>query len=69
MELKLNPTQTAAFESLFDAIEAKSDAEGRIMLLVARLRELDVPWSLIGEVLGVSRQAAQQRYGAHERAS
>lgn len=32
---------------------------------VRRLRQLDppVPWALIADVLGVSRQAAQQTYG------
>lgn len=69
MELDPTEAQAPVFESLFDAIEAKTDAEGRIMLLVARLRELDTPWSLIGEALGVSKQAAWERYGAHERAS
>ena len=66
MELELTPAQKTAFESLFDAVEAKSDVEGRIQCVVAYLRELDTPWSLIGEVLGVTRQAAQQRYGRHE---
>jgi hypothetical protein len=69
MELKLSPAQKDTFESLFDAIEAKSDAEGRIMLLIARMRELDTPWSLIAETLGVTKQAAWERYGRHERAS
>lgn len=65
----MTATEKAAFESLFDAIEAKGDAECKIMLLVANLREMGTPWSLIGEALGTTRQAAQQRYGRHERAS
>lgn len=39
----------------------------RIDLLISdeveRMRENDQPWSLIAEALGVTRQAAQQRYG------
>lgn len=31
--------------------------------LVVRLRSLDVPWSTIGPALGMTRQAAQQKYG------
>lgn len=30
---------------------------------VARLRAEQVSWAIIGDALGVSRQAAQQRYG------
>jgi len=30
---------------------------------VARAREAGVPWSMIGTALGVSRQAAHERYG------
>ncbi len=30
---------------------------------VAKCRAADVPWSVIGVSLGISRQAAQQRFG------
>ncbi|MGD9607367.1 MAG: hypothetical protein AB7V10_07795 [Leucobacter sp.] len=37
--------------------------EGLIEVEVAQLRAEGVPWSSIGGDLGVSKQAAQQRYG------
>lgn len=30
---------------------------------VVKCRDADVPWSVIGASLGISRQAAQQRFG------
>lgn len=42
------------------AMRADSEA---ILATVDALREAGCPWSLIGQALGVTRQAAQQRYG------
>lgn len=37
--------------------------ERDIEFSVSAARAAGVPWSVIGEALGVTRQAAQQRYG------
>lgn len=37
--------------------------EADILFSVSAARAAGVPWSVIGEALGVTKQAAQQRYG------
>ena len=39
-------------------------AEARCRDLAAALRETDVPWETIGRTLGMTKQGAQQRFGA-----
>ena len=50
------------------ALEAVRDArrvvEDTAVQAVAEARVLGAPWSAIGEALGVTRQAAQMRYGS-----
>lgn len=43
---------------------AKARGERQIVEAVTAARAKGVPWQRIGELLGTSAQAAQQRYGA-----
>jgi len=43
---------------------ARAHSERQIIDAVAAARSAGIPWSKIGELLGTSPQAAQQRYGA-----
>ncbi len=45
------------------AVMARARREGEIVEAVAAARTKGVTWSRIGEILGTSPQAAQQRYG------
>ena len=49
---------------LYDAQRARDAAEAAVYLAVSNCRAEGWTWERIGNVLGVSRQAAQQRYGA-----
>lgn len=40
--------------------------EGRIRVTVQELRQAGASWSVVGDALGVTRSAAQKRYGADE---
>jgi hypothetical protein len=40
------------------------DEHDRMRALVAQLRENEVPWEIIGQCCGITKQAAQQRFGA-----
>jgi FAD/FMN-containing dehydrogenase len=43
---------------------ARARSERQIIEAVSAARSAGIPWSTIGELLGTSAQAAQQRYGA-----
>ncbi|MEE9297644.1 MAG: hypothetical protein V3V29_01230 [Acidimicrobiia bacterium] len=43
---------------------SRAQSERQIVDAVGRARATGIPWSKIGEILGTSAQAAQQRYGA-----
>lgn len=45
---------------------ARARSERQIVDAVTAARAKNVPWQRIGELLGTSAQAAQQRYGAVE---
>lgn len=45
------------------AVMAAQDAEDEIRRIIPALRAHGASWATIGEILGVSKQAAQQRYG------
>ncbi len=51
-------------DHLWDARWIRDHAERLIASQVATLREQGVSWAAVAEILGVTRQAAQQRYGA-----
>ncbi len=46
------------------AVMARARCEGQIVEAVAAARLGGITWNQIGELLGTSPQAAQQRYGA-----
>ena len=45
-----------------EALQAVSDADAKLRQAVAEARAHGESWGLIGMVLGVSKQAAQQRF-------
>lgn len=51
-------------EALYISAGMRSALEHEIQLLVAEARSRRVPWSVIGKHFGITRQAAQQRFGA-----
>ena len=63
---RIRPAETASTESLLLMlkVEGALDARRRIELqeIVDVLRKRDVSWATIGEALGVSRQAAWDRF-------
>lgn len=46
------------------AVRARARGELQILEAITTARAKGVPWTRIGELLGTSAQAAQQRYGA-----
>jgi hypothetical protein len=52
-----------SLEKLRNMNSERSRIERLIRLQVARCRGWGVPWRAIGEQMGISAQAAQQRYG------
>jgi len=45
------------------AVLDRARSERQIVESIARARSTGISWSVIGRILGVSPQAAQQRYG------
>ncbi len=56
----------AAIQPLRDLATERAQVEGRIRVTVQGLRQAGASWTVIGDALGVSRSAAQKRYGADE---
>jgi hypothetical protein len=40
------------------------DEHNRMRVLVTQLRDSGVPWEIIGQCCGITKQAAQQRFSA-----
>ncbi len=64
----LDPTTTAAYDAaphrrILHARQALDDAEDGLRTAVTDARAAGYSWAMIGASLGVSRQAAQQRFG------
>jgi hypothetical protein len=55
------------FDSRLDALrlafERRSAEDRKVADLVAASREAGISWQMIGDALGISRQAAWERYG------
>lgn len=47
-------------------VRRRTEAEAAVGVEVRKLREAGASWTLIGQALGVTRQAARQRYGERE---
>lgn len=50
-------------DGLLSLLMLARNAESHVQLGVSRMRAAGDSWQTIGEVLGISRQAAQQRWG------
>jgi hypothetical protein len=59
----LKSQQNNVLQSLREAHEQLQGNDERVSRLVAAARELGSSWRSIGAVLGVSKQAAWERYG------
>ncbi|MDR1807216.1 MAG: hypothetical protein LBR33_04780 [Propionibacteriaceae bacterium] len=51
------------YDALVQAVRRRDDAQRQVDLAVAHAREDGTSWTLIGNALGVSRQAAYKHYG------
>jgi hypothetical protein len=51
------------FRAIIAANQALADAEGDLRQAVADARAAGDSWAVVGAALGVSKQAAQQRFG------
>jgi len=47
-------------------VAQRADLEGRVALTVQKLRAAGASWTVIGDVLGTTRSAAQKRYGGQQ---
>ena len=64
----LDPNSTPArdaahFRAIIAASRRVHDAEAELHAAVARARQAGDSWTVIGAALGVTRQAAQKRFG------
>jgi hypothetical protein len=50
-------------DSLRRVVARRAALDREIAVCVSAARAAGVPWSMIGDALGTTRQAAQQRYG------
>ncbi len=57
------PVPGAALARLADAAIAATDAESHFSVAAHAARDTGASWAQIGQAAGVSRQAAQQRWG------
>ena len=53
-----------ALQAILASVRARNDAQARIDAAVAQARAEGASWTVIGAMLGVSRQAALKRYSA-----
>jgi hypothetical protein len=70
----LNPNVTTTygpgikpFLRVYDAMKAVDTAERELVEAVGALRDAGYSWTVVANVLGVSRQAARQRFGTPTR--
>jgi hypothetical protein len=55
----------ALLDKLNDLVKERERYDVEVVALVKKLRDTGVAWSAIGDVLGVTHQAARQRYAKH----
>jgi hypothetical protein len=56
----------AALRLLMHLDTERRQLDGRIRVSVQELRQRGASWTVVGDALGVTRSAAQKRYGADE---
>ena len=59
---RASPEITRAYKELLTAVIERGRAEESVTRAVANLRRAGGSWNLIGPALGVTRQAARERY-------
>ena len=59
------PVPGVEFGRLIDAAQAVADAERDLASAANAARDTGASWAQIGDALGLTRQAAQQRWGHH----
>jgi len=64
---ELRSADTAALRAIADLVVQRDRVDDELTAAVRRAREAGRPWSEIGAMLGVSKQAAQRKYGARIR--
>ena len=55
---------TAALRTIAELVEQRDDVDTALLDAIRDARNADRSWSEIGAMLGVSKQAAQRKYGA-----
>lgn len=63
----LNCVEAEAVEAVELAAERAGEAEAELRRSVAVAREAGATWAVVGSALGVTKQAAQQRFGRDDR--
>lgn len=51
-------------QAILAAVKARRDAQAAIDAAVAQARDEGATWTIIGSMLGISKQAAAKRYGS-----
>ncbi len=59
----LREVDTSALRDIAELAERRTALESELTAAVRRAREANRSWSEIGAMLGVSKQAAQRKYG------
>lgn len=62
-QLEIRVGTQGDLEGLTDVVALHEVVDQVTSAIVDRLREHGFPWSEVGRVLGISKQAAQQKYG------
>ena len=60
---ELREADTTALRAIADLIDRRAHVDDEITAAVRAARKARRPWSEIGAMLGVSKQAAQRKYG------
>ncbi len=60
------PREPDAYSQLRRLAAERAQLDARIRVSVQELRQAGASWTVVGEALGVTRSAAQKRYGADE---
>ncbi len=55
---------TAALRAIAELVEQRDDVDTALLGAIRGARNADRPWSEIGAMLGVSKQAAQRKYAS-----